>query len=62
LLQIPEVFNNEAMQVLLCKRFELAKRLYRFKPQNFKGEVTQVLLGQKILIAKVIVLFQTPEF
>jgi hypothetical protein len=29
-LQIPEVLNNEAIQVLLCKRFESAKRLYRF--------------------------------
>jgi hypothetical protein len=36
LLQIPEVLNNEAIQVLLCKRFESAKRLYCFKPQNFE--------------------------
>jgi hypothetical protein len=34
-LQILEVFNDEAIQVLLCKKFESAKRLYRFKPQNF---------------------------
>ncbi len=34
-LQIPEVLNDEAIQVLLCKKFESAKRLYRFKPQNF---------------------------
>jgi hypothetical protein len=34
-LQIPEVLNDEAIQVLLCKKFEWAKRLYRFKPQNF---------------------------
>jgi hypothetical protein len=36
LLQIPEVLNDEAIQVLLCKKLESAKRLYRFKPQNFK--------------------------
>jgi hypothetical protein len=35
-LQIPEVLNSEAIQVLLSKKFELAKWLYRFKPQNFK--------------------------
>ncbi len=34
-LQIPEVLNDEAIQVLLCTKFESAKRLYRFKPQNF---------------------------
>ncbi len=34
-LQILEVLNDEAIQVLLCKKFESAKRLYRFKPQNF---------------------------
>jgi hypothetical protein len=34
-LQIPEVLNDEAIQVLSCKKFELAKRLCRFKPQNF---------------------------
>jgi hypothetical protein len=40
LLQIPEVLNDEAIQVLLRKKFELAKRLYRFKPENFKGSDT----------------------
>jgi hypothetical protein len=28
-LQIPEVLNDEAIQVLLHKKFESAKRLYR---------------------------------
>jgi hypothetical protein len=35
-LQIPEVWNDEVIQVLLRKKFELSKRLYRFKPQTFK--------------------------
>jgi hypothetical protein len=35
-LQIPEVLNSEAIEVLLRKKFELAKWLYHFKPQNFK--------------------------
>jgi hypothetical protein len=35
LLQIPEVLNDEAIQVLSCKKFEPAKRLYHFKPHNF---------------------------
>ncbi len=61
-LQIPEVLNDEAIQVLLRKKFESAKRLHRFKPQNFKGEAIQVLLCQKIWIGKAIVSFQTPEF
>ncbi len=60
-LQIPELLYNEAIQKLLRKKFESAKRLYCFKPQNFKGEAIQVLLRQKIWIAKAIVLFQTPE-
>ncbi len=34
-LQIPEVLSDEAIQVFLCKKFESAKRLYRFKPRNF---------------------------
>jgi hypothetical protein len=34
-LQIPEVLNDEAIQVLLCKKFESIKQLYCFKPQNF---------------------------
>ncbi len=34
-LQILEVLNDEAIQILLCKKFESAKELYRFKPQNF---------------------------
>ncbi len=34
-LQIPEVLNDEAIQVILWKKFESAKRLYRFKPPNF---------------------------
>ncbi len=34
-LQIPEVLNDGAIQVLLCKKFESAKRLSRFKPPNF---------------------------
>jgi hypothetical protein len=54
--------NDETIQVLLCTKFELAKRFYRFKPQNFKGEAIQVLLRQKICIGKAIVSFQTPEF
>jgi hypothetical protein len=33
--QISEVLSDEAIQVLLCKKFESAKRLYRFKPRNF---------------------------
>ncbi len=45
-----------------AKKIESAKRLYRFKPQNFKGEAIQVLLCQKIWIGKAIVSFQTPEF
>jgi hypothetical protein len=36
LLQIPEVLSDEAIQVVLCKKFESAKRFFRFKPQNFK--------------------------
>jgi hypothetical protein len=47
-LQIPEVLNDEVIQVLLCKKFESAKRLYRFKPRIFKGKAIQVLLRQKI--------------
>ncbi len=35
-LQIPEVLSDEAIQVLFCKKFESAKRMYRFKPQNFQ--------------------------
>ncbi len=35
-LQIPEVLNDEAIQVLLHKKFESKKRLYHFKPQNFQ--------------------------
>jgi hypothetical protein len=35
-LQIPEVLSDEAIQVLLCKKFESAMRLYRFKPRNFQ--------------------------
>ncbi len=35
LLQISEVLSDEAIQVLLCKKFESEKWLYRFKPQNF---------------------------
>jgi hypothetical protein len=31
----PEVASDEAKQVLLCKKFESAKCLYRFKPQSF---------------------------
>jgi hypothetical protein len=31
-LQIPEVLNDEVIEVLLCKKFESAKRSYRFKP------------------------------
>jgi hypothetical protein len=61
-LQIPEVLNDEAIQVLLCKKFDSAKQLYHFKPQNFQGEAIQVLLRQKMLIVKAIVSFQTPEF
>ncbi len=34
--QIPEVLSDETIQVLLCKKFESAKRLYRFKPRNFQ--------------------------
>jgi hypothetical protein len=34
-LQIPEVLNDEAIQLLFCKKFESAKRLYCFEPQNF---------------------------
>jgi hypothetical protein len=33
-VQIPEVLSDEAIQLLLCKKFESAKRLYNFKPQN----------------------------
>ncbi len=33
--QIPEVLSDEAIQVFLCKKFESAKRLDRFKPRNF---------------------------
>ncbi len=35
-LQIPEVLSNVTIQVLLCKKFELAKRLYCFRPLNFQ--------------------------
>jgi hypothetical protein len=34
-LQIPEVLSDEAIQVILCKKFESTKRLYRFKSQKF---------------------------
>ncbi len=34
-LQIPEVLNDESIPVILWKKFESAKRLYRFKPSNF---------------------------
>ncbi len=61
-LKIPEVLNDETIQVLLRKKFESEKRLYRFKPQDFKGEAIQVLLRQKIWIGIAIVSFQTPEF
>ncbi len=61
-LQIPEVLNNEAIQVLLCKKFESTKRLYRFNPRIFKGEAIHVLLREKIWIVKAIVSFQNPEF
>jgi hypothetical protein len=38
----------------------LAKRLYRFKPENFKGSDTGTFTP-KDLIGKAIVSFQTPE-
>jgi hypothetical protein len=34
-LQIPEILNDEAIQVLLSQKFESSKQLYRYKPQNF---------------------------
>ncbi len=61
-LQIPEVLNDEAIQVILWKKFESAKRLYCFKPRVCKGEAIQVLFRQKIWIAKATVSFQTSEF
>jgi transposase-like protein len=46
LLQIPEVLNDEAIQVLSCKKIEPAKRFCIISnPTIFKGEV---LLRQKI--------------
>ncbi len=44
------------------KKFESAKRLYRFKPRIFKGEAIQVLLRQKNWTVKAIVSFQNSEF
>ncbi len=61
-LQIPEVLNDEAIQVLFCKKFESAKRLYHFKPQNFSRRSDTSTFLQKIWIGKAIVSFQTPEF
>jgi hypothetical protein len=45
-----------------AKKFELAKQLYRFKPQNFKGEAIQVLLRQKFESAKWLYRFKPQNF
>ncbi len=49
LLQIPEVLNDKAIQVLLCKKLQSAKRLYCFKPQNFlRGSDTSTFMPKNL--------------
>jgi hypothetical protein len=45
-LQIPEVLNDEVIQVLLCKN--LQNDYIVSNHRIFKGEAVQVLLRQKI--------------
>ncbi len=61
-LQIPEVLNNKAIKVLLCKILNQQRYCTVSNPRIFKGEAIQVLLHQKLWIVKAIVSFQTPEF
>ncbi len=47
-LQIPEVLNNEAIKVLLCKNLNRQRDCIVSNPRIFKGEAIQVLLHPKI--------------
>jgi hypothetical protein len=42
-LQIPEVLNDEAIQVLLRKKFNQQSDCIASNPRIFKGEAIQVL-------------------
>ncbi len=61
-LQIPEVLNDEAIQVLLWKKIlNRQSDCIVSNPRIFKGEAIQILLRQKIWIVKAIVSLQTAE-
>ncbi len=62
-LQIPEVFNDEAMQVLLWKNFWIGKAIVLFQtPEFLKVKRYRYFYAEKFWIVKAIVSFQTPEF
>jgi hypothetical protein len=45
---MPEILNDEAMQVLLCKILNRQSDCVVSNPRIFKDEAIQVLLRQKI--------------
>jgi hypothetical protein len=49
LLQIPEVFSNKAIQVLLCKKNYRQSDCIISNPRIIKGEAIQVLFTQENL-------------
>ncbi len=61
-LQIPEVWNDEAIHVLYAKNLNRQSDCIVSNSWIFKGKAIQVLLRQKIWAVKAIVSFQTPEF